>query len=36
LQELPLPAELQELSRPWQPFRSLASMYLWQAADTTL
>lgn len=36
LQELPQPAELQELSVPWQPYRSLASMYLWEAADATL
>jgi DNA-3-methyladenine glycosylase II len=36
LESLPVPAQLQELSQPWAPYRSLASLYLWQAADTPL
>jgi DNA-3-methyladenine glycosylase II len=36
LEEMPVPAQLQELSQPWAPYRSLASLYLWRAADTVL
>ena len=36
LEAMPVPAQLEELSQPWKPFRSLASLYLWHAADTTL
>jgi len=33
LAELPRPAELSALAEPWRPYRSVASWYLWRAAD---
>ena len=35
LDELPSPGELEEIARSWQPYRSVASWYLWRHADTT-
>jgi DNA-3-methyladenine glycosylase II len=34
LDELPKPAELEQLCEPWRPYRSVGSWYLWRAADT--
>ena len=34
LVEMPKPAELETLAAPWRPYRSVASWYLWRAADT--
>jgi DNA-3-methyladenine glycosylase II len=34
LAEMPKPAELEMLAAPWRPYRSVASWYLWRAADT--
>jgi DNA-3-methyladenine glycosylase II len=31
--EMPRPKELLERGEPWRPFRSIASWYLWRAAD---
>jgi DNA-3-methyladenine glycosylase II len=31
LPELPTPAELEELARPWQPYRSVATWYMWRS-----
>ena len=33
LDELPAPAQMQELAEPWRPHRSLASLYLWRSLD---
>ncbi|WP_199350850.1 DNA-3-methyladenine glycosylase family protein [Haliangium ochraceum] len=33
LEELPKPAEMQELAAPWAPFRSVASWYMWRVAE---
>jgi DNA-3-methyladenine glycosylase II len=33
LDALPSPQELETLARPWQPYRSVASWYLWRHAD---
>ena len=33
LKDLPGCAELEALAKPWQPYRSVASWYLWRAAD---
>jgi DNA-3-methyladenine glycosylase II len=33
LEELPLPAELEELAEPWRPHRSLGALYLWRSLD---
>ena len=33
LDELPTPKELREVGEVWQPYRSVASWYLWRAAD---
>jgi len=33
LDDLPRPAELRELADCWRPYRSVASWYLWRAAD---
>jgi DNA-3-methyladenine glycosylase II len=27
----PLPAALEELARPWQPYRSVATWYFWRS-----
>lgn len=34
LDALPKPRELEALAEPWRPYRSVASWYLWRAADT--
>jgi DNA-3-methyladenine glycosylase II len=33
MRELPDAAKLEKLARPWKPFRSVASWYLWRAAE---
>ncbi len=33
LEDLPSRAELETLAEPWRPYRSVASWYLWRAAD---
>lgn len=33
LEQLPGPAELQELARPWHPYESIATWYLWRSLD---
>lgn len=33
LDDLPDAAQLRELARPWEPHRSLASLYLWRSLD---
>ncbi len=33
LDELPAPAELEQLALPWRPHRSLACLYLWRSLD---
>ncbi len=33
LQELPLPAQIEEIAEPWRPYRSLASRYLWRSLN---
>ena len=35
LDALPSPRELESIARPWQPYRSVASWYLWRHADIT-
>lgn len=34
LEELPDRRELERLAQPWRPYRSVASWYLWRAAET--
>jgi DNA-3-methyladenine glycosylase II len=34
LEELPKPRALEAIAEPWRPWRSIASWYLWRAADT--
>ena len=31
LEEMPTPAEVLEIGEPWRPYRSLASLYLWES-----
>jgi DNA-3-methyladenine glycosylase II len=31
LSELPTPGELEELARPWQPYRTIATWYFWRS-----
>ena len=33
LDELPKPKQLEEIAEPWRPYRSVASWYLWRAAE---
>lgn len=33
LSELPTPAEMQELAKPWHPYCSVAAWYLWRSLD---
>jgi len=33
LAELPAPRELEALAEPWRPYRSIATWYLWRAAE---
>jgi DNA-3-methyladenine glycosylase II len=34
LGDLPKPKQLEAIAEPWRPYRSVASWYLWRAADT--
>jgi DNA-3-methyladenine glycosylase II len=34
LRKLPTPDRLKRLARPWRPYRSLGSLYLWRSLDT--
>ena len=33
LQELPKPAEMEQIAEAWRPHRTLASLYLWESLD---
>ena len=33
LEELPKPAEMETLSQPWRPYRTVASWYLWRSLE---
>ena len=33
LEELPKPAEMETLSEPWRPYRTVASWYLWRSLE---
>jgi DNA-3-methyladenine glycosylase II len=33
LAELPKPAEIEELARPWRPYSSIATWYLWRSLE---
>jgi DNA-3-methyladenine glycosylase II len=33
LPDLPTPAQMEEIARPWRPYRSAGTWYLWRAAD---
>jgi DNA-3-methyladenine glycosylase II len=33
LDELPKPAEMEQIAEPWRPHRSLGSLYLWESLD---
>ena len=33
LADLPKPAEMMERARPWRPYASVASWYLWRSLD---
>ena len=33
LRQLPTPKKMEQLARPWRPFASIASWYLWRVAD---
>ena len=35
LEEMPTPAELEELGQAWEPHRTLACLYLWRSLDNT-
>jgi len=35
LDEMPTPAELEELGQAWEPHRTLACLYLWRSLDNT-
>ena len=35
LPELPKPAEIEELARPWRPYCSVAAWYLWRSLDNS-
>jgi DNA-3-methyladenine glycosylase II len=35
LDELPTPAEMEELAEPWRPHRTLACLYLWESISAT-
>jgi len=35
LVDLPSPGELEDIARPWKPYRSVACWYLWRHADVT-
>jgi DNA-3-methyladenine glycosylase II len=31
LEEMPTPTQVLEIGEPWRPYRSLASLYLWES-----
>lgn len=33
LRTLPAPARMEQLARPWRPWRSLAAWYMWRALE---
>jgi DNA-3-methyladenine glycosylase II len=33
LESIPKPAQMREIAAPWQPYRSVASWYLWRSLD---
>lgn len=33
LEDLPTPAEMEEIAEPWRPYRSAATWYLWRRGD---
>ena len=33
LDDLPAPAQLEQIAEPWRPHRTLASLYLWESLD---
>jgi DNA-3-methyladenine glycosylase II len=33
LRKLPDPKRLEKIAKPWRPYRSLASLYLWTSLD---
>ncbi len=35
LDELPTPAEMEEMAEPWRPHRTLACLYLWESISAT-
>jgi DNA-3-methyladenine glycosylase II len=35
MDELPTPAEMEELAEPWRPHRTLACLYLWESISAT-
>lgn len=35
LPDLPKPAEMQRIAKPWQPYRSIAMWYVWRSLDAT-
>ena len=35
LDDLPTPAEMEELAEPWRPHRTLACLYLWESISAT-
>ncbi|KAI3846174.1 hypothetical protein MKW92_030062 [Papaver armeniacum] len=34
LEELPSPSQMEQLCEKWRPYRTIASMYMWQLVDT--
>jgi DNA-3-methyladenine glycosylase II len=35
LDELPKPAQMEQIAEAWRPHRTLASLYLWESLDNT-
>jgi DNA-3-methyladenine glycosylase II len=33
LEDLPAPAEMEQIAEAWRPHRSLACLYLWESLD---
>jgi DNA-3-methyladenine glycosylase II len=33
LDDLPKPAEMERIARPWRPYASVAAWYLWRSLD---
>lgn len=36
LRKLPSPRRMHEIAKPWEPYRSVGSWYMWKVVDTTL